>query len=83
MGEFGSKHSKSRPTKDSGHDTATRKKFNRQKENSDIVNNALDEILLQENNKVSNEYEAHKNIESDIYENDLYHIENRSLDNKR
>ena len=35
----------------------------------------MDEILLQENQKVSDEEETHENIESDINENDLYHID--------
>ena len=43
----------------------------------------MDEIFRQENNKVSAESEAHKNIESDIDENDLYQIDNMSLDDKR
>ena len=30
LGDFGSKYSKRRPTKDRGNDNATRKKFNRQ-----------------------------------------------------
>ena len=56
----------------------TRSKFNRQKENNCIVNYAVDEMLLQENNKVSTE-----NIESELDGNDLYHIYNMSLDNKK
>ena len=56
----------------------TRIKFNRQKENNCIVNYAVDEMLLQENNKVSTE-----NIESELDGNDLYHIYNMSLDNKK
>ena len=51
-----------RPTKDRRHDPATRNKFNIQKDNNDIVNHAVDEILLQENNKVSAESEIYENI---------------------
>ena len=43
----------------------------------------MDEILLQENNKSSAEYEAHENIKSDFDENDLYQIGNMSLDYKK
>ena len=43
----------------------------------------MDVIILQENNKVSAEEESHENIESDFYENDLYQIDNMSLDDRR
>ena len=43
----------------------------------------MDQILPQENNKVSSEYERNKNIESDIDENDIYQIDNISLDDKK
>ena len=62
FGDFGSKYSKRRHTKDCRHNPATRNKFNRQKENNAIVNNSVDEILLQENNKVVAEAEAHQDI---------------------
>ena len=74
MGDFVSKYSKSTPTKDHGHNPATRRIFTTQQENYDIVNHAMDEILLQENNKVSAEDESHENIESYLDKNDLYHI---------
>ena len=44
LGDFGSKYSKIRPTKDSGHKT-TFKKNVRKKENNSIVQHAVDEIL--------------------------------------
>ena len=37
---------------------------------------------MQENNKVSAEEEAHENIESELDEDDLYHIDKMSLDEK-
>ena len=43
----------------------------------------MDGILLQENNKVSAEEEAHKNIESELDENYLYQIDNMSLNDKK
>ena len=46
LGYFGSKYAKSRLTKDWNHDTANRKKFNRQKDNNDTVNIAVYDILL-------------------------------------
>ena len=39
-------------------------KFNRHQEENAIVNHVVDEILLQEDNKISAEAEAHENIES-------------------
>ena len=43
----------------------------------------MDDILLQENNKVSSEEEAHEHIEYDINDNYLYQIENISLDGRK
>ena len=43
----------------------------------------MDEILLKENNKVISDEEAHENVESNIGENDLYQIDNMSLDDKK
>ena len=82
MGDFGSKYSKIRPSKDCGHDTSNRNKFNRQQDNNDIVNHAVDDINLQEK-KASAESESHENIESEIDGKNLYHIDNMSLDKKK
>ena len=60
MGDFGCKYYKIRPNEDRGNDPPTRKKFNRYQEKNAIINHALDEILLQENNKVSAEAKAHE-----------------------
>ena len=43
----------------------------------------MDEIIWQENNKLSAEYEAHENVDYEIDENDLYHIDNTSLDENK
>ena len=83
MGGFGYKKAKFRPNKDCGHDPENRKKFNRQKDNNDIVNSAADEIILQENQKVSTEKRTHKNTKSDFYESKLYQINNMSLDDTK
>ena len=40
-----------------------KKKFSREKENNDIVQHAVDEIILQENNIFSAEDEALENID--------------------
>ena len=73
----------SRPTKYRGHNPANRNKFNRQQEKNDIVNSAVDEILLQEDQKVSAEKGAHENIESDFDENKLYQINIMSLEDTK
>ena len=83
MGDFGSKYSKIRPTKDRRNDPTTINKFNIQQDNNAIGNHAVDETILQGNNKVSAEAEEPENIESEIYENGLYQIDNMSLDDKK
>ena len=79
-GDFGSKYAKNRPTKDRGQD---QRKFNSQQDNNSIVNSLFDEILLQENQKVSTENWTKENIESDSDENELYQINSMSLDDKK
>ena len=83
MGDFGSKYVKIRPIKDRRHDTTNINKFNRQKDKNAIVNHAVDEILLWENNKVGTETEAHEYIESEFNDNDIHHIYNTSLNHKK
>ena len=51
--DFVSKYSKSRPTKDRGQEPVDENKFNRNQENNAIVQNSVDDILLQENMKLS------------------------------
>ena len=81
LGDFGSKYGKSRPTKERRKNPTNR--FNRKQENNAIVNHAVDKIYLQENDKVISKEEAQENIESEFYENDLYQIDNMSLDDKK
>ena len=59
------------------------KKFNKNQENNDRVQNTADEIIQQENNKLGAKYEAHENINYDIDEDDICEIDNMSLDEKR
>ena len=56
-----------------------RRKINRQKEKSSIVQSLVDDIILQKNNKLSAENEAHGNIDYEINDNDIYEIDNTSL----
>ena len=62
-------------TKYHGHNPLTRNKCNRQQDNNYIVNIAVDEILLHENQKVSAEREAPETVDSDFDDNDLYPID--------
>ena len=83
LGDFDSKYVKSRPNKDHGHDNVPRKQFNRQQENNSIINSKGDEIILHKNQKVSAEKKAHENVESDFDDNQLYQINNTSLDDTK
>ena len=83
MGDFGSKYSKSTPTKDLGYEPTTKKKIGRQKENYSNFQHAVYEIILWENKKLSAEAESYYNIDSEINENDIYYIDNMSLDEKK
>ena len=80
LGNFGSKYAETIPTKDCGHDPITRKKFNNQQENDYIVKIAVDEILVNENEKGIATKEAHENVESYFDDNKLYQIDNMSLE---
>ena len=71
LGDFGSKYSKIRPTKDRGHVPVGRNEFNIQQENNVIVNHAVDEIILQKKNIGSSVAEAHENIEHEMYDNNI------------
>ena len=64
MGDFGSKYSKSRPTKDRGHEPETNKIFIIKKDNNAIVQHAVWDIILKDNKKLSSKYESHGNIDS-------------------
>ena len=46
MGDFGTKYDNSRPTKDRMNRPRTQENINRHHENNNLVNNAVDEILL-------------------------------------
>ena len=81
--DFGYKYVNCRPTKVCGHDPVPIKIFNRKKENNSSVKSAVDEILLHKNQKLSAEKEAHEKFESDFDENELYQIDNMSLDDTK
>ena len=56
-------------------------KDSRKKENHAIINNVVDDILLNETKKISAvNHEAPDVLENDYDENDVYQVENTSLD---
>ena len=48
-----------------------------------MVQHAVDDITVHENNTTSPEDDDHENIYSEVEENDLYEIDNTSLDEKK
>ena len=53
MGDFGSKYSKIRATKNRGQKPAKMNKCDKKQEENSIVQNEVDEIILQDNLKLS------------------------------
>ena len=82
LGYFSFKYPKTWHTKGYGQEPTKTRKFNRKKQNNDIVQHAVDEIILHDNMKLSVEQEAHDNIDSEVDENNLYKIDNMSIDEK-
>ena len=81
LGDFGSNYAKIRPNKDHRHDPATNKNFGRHQDNNDIVQHAVNEIILQKK-KITVKDETHKNIDDEVYEDNLYSLDKMSLDEK-
>ena len=79
LGNFGTKYVTSRPTKDRGSSPVPRKQLNRKQENKDIVNNAIDEIILTQKVSATN-HEAPEFLDSDYDANNLYEVEKMSLE---
>ena len=62
LGDFCSKYDKIRPTDDPGYGLTKIRKFNRQHYKNDVVNSAVNEILMHEYQRVSADKGAHENI---------------------
>ena len=58
MGDIGVKYSKGKPNKEHGNHIIPAKKISSYLENNAVINNVVDEILLNETQKVSTEREA-------------------------
>ena len=80
LGYFETKFANSIPTKNRGSNPVPRGEINKQQEWNGIVNNALDEILLTEDLKISDVREAPEFLDSDYDENDLYQDDKISLE---
>ena len=78
LDDFGAKYAKDRTTKNHTHDPATNKKFVRQQEKNYVIQHAFDEIILQENEKLSVKDETHENIDDEFDEDEMYKLENES-----
>ena len=83
MGEFGTKYTKCRPTKDPKQNPATNNFFGIQKEKNAIVQHAVDEIILQENKQLGVKVETHNKIDDEVDEDELYEIYKTILDEKK
>ena len=68
---------------DHGQEPAKIKKLNKKQENNAMSQHAVDEIILQENNKLSAQYETHDNIDSKTNKDNLYDIDIMNLDENR
>ena len=82
LGDFGSNYSKVRPTKYQRQETTIKKTYGRQQENNAIVQHAVDDIFLQDKDKLSVEDETHKNIDGEVDEDELYNLEQMVFDEK-
>ena len=66
LGDFGFNYAKIRHTNNRGHNPENKTKCTRQQYNNAIVNSAVDEIIMQKDNKVSSGTEAQEIIESEF-----------------
>ena len=83
MGDFGANYAKGKPTKDCGNHPVPRKNINRQQVNNATVNNLVEEILLNEAQKLCAVREAPEFWYSGHYDNNLYHVERISLEDTK
>ena len=81
LGEFGTTYASAQPTKNCRSNTIPRKGFQKKQENHTTIENVVDELHIVESKKVSAaNHEAPIVLESDFDYNDLYQVENMSLD---
>ena len=81
FGGFGTKYAATQPTKECGSNPVPTKIPHKKQENHAIINNMVDDIQMDESKKVSAvNHNAPEFLENDYGENDLYLVENLSLD---
>ena len=80
MGYFFANYTKINPTEDYGNHPIPRKTINRQLENNYIIKNVVDDILLNETQKLGAEREAPELLDSDCNDNNLYQVDKTSLE---
>ena len=79
MEEFVAKCAKGKRNKYHGNYSIPGKKINRQLENNAIISNMVDEILLNETQKVSAARKAWECLDSDCDDNNIYQVDKMSL----
>ena len=84
LGEFGTMYAASQTTKNRRSNPIPKKGFNKKQENHTIIDNMVDELHMVESKKVSAvNHEAPEFLESGYDENDMYKVENMSLDDTK
>ena len=58
-------------------------KFNRKQENNAMVQHTVYEIILEQKNKLSAEYEAQDKIDHGVDKNNIYKIDQLNLDENK
>ena len=59
-------------------ESAIKKVFGRQKQKNAIVQHAVDDIILQDKEKLSVKDETHDKIDDEVNKDELYNLENES-----
>ena len=84
LDEFGTKYDAAQTSKDHGSDPIPRKRLWKKQENHTIINNVVDELRMIESKKVSDvNHESLEFLESDCNDNELYQVENMSLNDTK
>ena len=81
--ESGTEYAKGRPTKDHRQEPATKKKIGIQQEKNAIIQHAVDDIISQENKKLSVKDETHVNIDDEFDKDDLHKLYKMSIYEKK
>ena len=83
MGEFGINYSKVRTTTELMQEPALKNKFGKQKGNNTITQHAVDDIILQEKEKVGVKDETYENIDDVVDKYYIYELDKFILDEKK